>query len=178
MSDGRPSRDEILMRSAWLWSKRSTCARLHVGAVFSRDGRILVSGYNGAPSGIPHCNHDCTCFDQPIRTQKISKDKMQLLEVRDHHGQYHAIECPAVQPCTISEHAERNGVAYAARNGVRLEGSTLYATHQPCLPCAMSLINAGVERVVYDKPYRLSDGIELLQQARIVVDVYNVDDIG
>lgn len=54
----RPSRDETLMHCAWVWGKRSTCSRLHVGAVLSREGRILVTGYNGTPTGAVHCSHE------------------------------------------------------------------------------------------------------------------------
>lgn len=37
---------------------RSTCSRLHVGAVIALDRRILSTGYNGAPSGTRHCQHE------------------------------------------------------------------------------------------------------------------------
>lgn len=53
----RPTRDEVLMETARLWAHRGTCNRLRVGAVFSRRGRVLVQGYNGAPSGMLHCDH-------------------------------------------------------------------------------------------------------------------------
>lgn len=53
----RPSRDQTLMRVALIISLRSTCDRLHVGAVMAREGRILTTGYNGPPSGMPHCEH-------------------------------------------------------------------------------------------------------------------------
>lgn len=53
----RSTRDEVLMGTAFAWAQRSTCSRLHVGAVVSRHGRILVQGYNGAPAGLPHCHH-------------------------------------------------------------------------------------------------------------------------
>lgn len=43
----------------------STCSRLHVGAVLARDGRVLSTGYNGAPAGRPHCVHR---DDRPCRT--------------------------------------------------------------------------------------------------------------
>lgn len=56
----RPSRDSILMDMAKLIATRSTCSRLHVGAVIARDGRVLVTGYNGAPAGLPHCVHETT----------------------------------------------------------------------------------------------------------------------
>jgi dCMP deaminase len=47
----------MLMGIAHIVAERSTCDRLMVGAVLSRDGRVLSTGYNGVPSGMPHCNH-------------------------------------------------------------------------------------------------------------------------
>lgn len=56
----RISRDAMLMEMATVVAKRGTCSRLQVGAIASRDGRVLCTGYNGAPSGLPHCNHSQT----------------------------------------------------------------------------------------------------------------------
>lgn len=56
MSD-RPARHDTLLSTAFLWAERSTCDRRKVGCVISRDGRILVQGYNGAPAGMPHCDY-------------------------------------------------------------------------------------------------------------------------
>lgn len=36
-------------------STRATCRRRSVGAVIVRNRRILSTGYNGAPRGVPHC---------------------------------------------------------------------------------------------------------------------------
>ncbi|MCG3141498.1 MAG: tRNA-specific adenosine deaminase [Anaerolineae bacterium] len=36
-------------------SMRSTCLRAQVGAIIVKDKRILTTGYNGAPKGLPHC---------------------------------------------------------------------------------------------------------------------------
>ena len=36
-------------------AKRSTCNRAQVGAIIVRDKRILTTGYNGSPAGLPHC---------------------------------------------------------------------------------------------------------------------------
>ena len=47
----------MLMDTADLWSKRGTCSRLQVGAVLSRDGRIIATGYNGNVAGQAHCDH-------------------------------------------------------------------------------------------------------------------------
>lgn len=53
----RISREEMLMTMADVVAKRSTCNRLNVGAVFVRDFRVISQGYNGAASGLDHCNH-------------------------------------------------------------------------------------------------------------------------
>ncbi len=52
----RPSWDEYFMKIAFTVAERSTCDRAHVGAVVVRDRRILTTGYNGAPRGLPHCD--------------------------------------------------------------------------------------------------------------------------
>ena len=54
----RPSIDEAMLATAAVWAARNTCSRLAVGAVLARDRRILSSGYNGAPAGLPHCVHE------------------------------------------------------------------------------------------------------------------------
>ena len=43
------------MEMAHIVAKRSTCYRLNVGAVVTVDNRIVSIGYNGPPSGEPHC---------------------------------------------------------------------------------------------------------------------------
>lgn len=72
--------------------------------------------------------------------------------------------------CERSVHAEANAVAYAARYGVSTEGCTLYVTHQPCINCAKLIINAGIRRVVYRFPYRLTEGIELMREVGIDIE--------
>lgn len=58
MSD-RPTWDEYMMRICEVVSTRSTCNRASVGVVVTdEDHHILATGYNGAPSGLPHCPHD------------------------------------------------------------------------------------------------------------------------
>lgn len=36
-------------------SRRATCLRAQVGAIVVKNKRILTTGYNGAPKGLPHC---------------------------------------------------------------------------------------------------------------------------
>jgi dCMP deaminase len=52
---GRPSWDSYFMDIAFQVARRSTCLRASVGAVIVRDKRILTTGYNGSPRGLPHC---------------------------------------------------------------------------------------------------------------------------
>ena len=40
----------------------------------------------------------------------------------------------------------------------------------PCVECSKLIIQAGIVRVVYERPYRVTDGIELLKRAGIQVD--------
>lgn len=52
----RPTWDEYFLEIAFSVAERSTCDRAHVGAVLVRDKRILSTGYNGSPAGLPHCD--------------------------------------------------------------------------------------------------------------------------
>ena len=51
----RPSWDEYFMEIARQVARRSTCPRAAVGSVIVKDRRILTTGYNGSPMGLPHC---------------------------------------------------------------------------------------------------------------------------
>lgn len=58
---GRPTWDEYFLNIALEVANRSTCDRAQVGAVIVKDKRILTTGYNGSPSGLPHCT-DAGCL--------------------------------------------------------------------------------------------------------------------
>lgn len=143
------------MGHARLAALRSTCSRAQVGAVFALDGRILVTGYNGAPSGMAHCDHPCDC-GYPSEGGLLFDGE-------------HLSNCATLRPCTNAVHAEANAVAWAARHGVRLEGSELYTTYTPCLPCAQLLVNVGITRAYAGQPYRDPTGTKLLRSAGIEI---------
>lgn len=150
----RPSLDETLMETAHAWSNRSTCSRLAVGAVVSRDGRTFSTGYNGAPKGMPHCDHSqCTCPEgnHPFDFTPTSGWR----------------DCSMHGACRTAVHAELNALMFAARFGVATLGAELHCTHQPCLSCAMAIVNAGIIRVVYLHPYRDAAGLDLLVAAGV-----------
>lgn len=64
-------------------------------------------------------------------------------------------------------HAEANALISAGD----CRGSTLYTTDTPCTTCAKLIINAGIVRVVSNRRYRDSSGMELLRTVGIEVSV-------
>lgn len=46
-------------------------------------------------------------------------------------------------------HAETNLINFAAREGIRTSGCTVYTTHASCAGCARAMIQAGIRRVIY-----------------------------
>lgn len=64
-------------------------------------------------------------------------------------------------------HAEANAITKVARSNNSSDGSTLYITASPCVECAKLIIQAGIERVVFNEIYRITDGIDLLKRAGV-----------
>ena len=162
----RINRDRMLMEMAFTVAKRGTCARARVGAVLSRDGRVISTGYNGAPSGITHCHHPYHRVPDKIVIDSggVRRLSSKVVFVDD-------------SPCKVSEHAERNAIAYAARYGVATDGAILHSTHEPCLDCARMIVNAGIFEVNYVKPYRVHEGMVLLRAAGVRVTQLTYDDL-
>lgn len=125
----RPSWDQYFMDITGTVAQRATCLRRSVGAILVKEKKILATGYNGAPAGLPHCE-DVGCL----------REKLQIPE-----GERHEL-CRGT-------HGEQNAIIQAATFGVSIKGATLYSTHFPCVLCTKLLINAGVERVVYLEGY-------------------------
>lgn len=70
-------------------------------------------------------------------------------------------------------HAEKVGIARVARQGIVLDGVSLYATSCPCEECAKEIIEAGIKRVVFDKEYYDRKGLLLLQKGKVQVAKIN-----
>jgi len=71
-------------------------------------------------------------------------------------------------------HAEANAITKVAKSNNSSEGSTLYITDSPCMECAKLIIQSGIVRVVYDKKYRITDGLDLLERAGVRVEQLHV----
>lgn len=81
----------------------------------------------------------------------------------------------ADEKCNLAVHAEANAIAYAARHGVAIDDADLFTTFSPCLPCSQLIINAGIVRVVYSNRYRLTDGLDLLEEAGVLIEELPID---
>lgn len=75
--------------------------------------------------------------------------------------------CNLSNPCTRAIHAEMNAIMFAAKVGIKLQGATLYCTNQPCLQCATHILQTGINKVVYQYPYRDNSGLELLKSFKV-----------
>ncbi len=143
----RPDTDDYFLKIASVVAERSTCRRHHVGAVAVRDKHILATGYNGAPSGLKDCL-ELGCL----------RDELNIPS-----GERHEI-CRGI-------HAEQNVIIQASLHGLSLEGSTIYATHTPCVLCAKMLVNAKIKRYVSFGKYNDNAFIDLFRQAGIELDI-------
>ena len=147
----KPSFDDIYMDLAVNLSKKSHCVKAKVGAVLTKDTRIVSLGYNGPPAGTHNCDEEWPDQGCP----------------RDSKGS-----------CSLALHAEQNAILYAAKNNVSIEGSTLYVTLSPCISCARIIFTTGIKRVIYLNSYAefkgipSDEGVDFLRKFGVEVERY------
>ncbi len=112
---------------------RSHCTRAQVGAVLTKDTRIISIGYNGPPQGTHNCDED---FHEEGGCPRDSKGS-----------------------CSLALHAEQNAILYASKNGASIEGSTIYVTLSPCISCARIIYSMKIKRVIYLNSYAAYKGL-------------------
>lgn len=125
-------KEETFLRCANVISQESHCVSEKVGCLIVLDDRIVSVGYNGTPSGYINCE------DMFSSAGKAHSKWSQKFEI----------------------HAEMNALLYAAKNGISVDGATLYSTLQPCWQCSKNLIQAGVQKVVFSEKYDRLDSKE------------------
>jgi len=141
----RPSWNDYFMGIADLVAGRATCIRRKVGAVLVKDRRILCSGYNGAPAGLPHCG-ETGCLRRQLNVPSGVKHEL----------------CRGV-------HAEQNVIIQAAYHGVAVAGASLYCTNQPCSICAKMLINAGIQEIYFRDGYDDPLAMDMFDRAGVIL---------
>jgi dCMP deaminase len=148
----KPDFDDIFMDLALNLAKRSHCIKAQVGAVLTKDTRIISIGYNGPPSGTHNCDIEFPENGCP----------------RDSKGS-----------CSLALHAEQNAILYAAKNGSAIEGATIYVTLSPCLACARIIFSMKIKKVIFFKSYasykgiKSDEGVDFLRKFGIEVVQYD-----
>jgi len=138
----RPSWDDYFMGIAKIVATRGTCDRLQVGAVLVKDKRIIATGYNGAPPGMPHC-------DGPDGHQMENGHCIRTVHAEEN--------------CILQA---------AVMGGLGTVGSTLYTTHSTCHHCFKAVAVAGVKRIVAGADYRSASVTEALKHAGVTLEFY------
>ena len=147
----RPSFDDIYMDLAANLAERSHCVKIKVGAVLTKDTRIVSLGYNGPPAGTHNCDIEWPKDGCP----------------RDSKG-----------GCSLALHAEQNAIIYASKNNVALENCAIYVTLSPCLSCARIIFASGIRKVIYLNSYAeykgiaSHEGVDFVQQFGVEVIRY------
>ena len=128
--------DTEFLRLAYEVAKGSNCLRRKTGAVLVVDGFPLILACNGTPKNTLPCSEGgcprCASDTPPLQG-------------------YDSCACV---------HAEVNIVAIAARMGICTKGAALFCTLRPCLGCLKTLVQAGVDRVVFCESYSLDPDLE------------------
>ena len=133
-------------------AQRSHCVRAQVGAVLTKETRIVSLGYNGPPAG----THNCDTEWPGIGCARDSKGS-----------------------CSLALHAEQNAILYAAKNNVSMEGTTLYITLSPCIACARVIFTTGIKKVFYKDSYakykglQSDEGVDFLKRFGVEVIQYS-----
>jgi dCMP deaminase len=147
----RPSFDDIYMELAENLAKKSHCVKMQVGAVLTKDTRIVSLGYNGPPAGTHNCDVEFPETGCP----------------RDSKG-----------GCSLALHAEQNAILYASKNRITLEDATLYVTLSPCLACAKVIFSSGIKKVLFINSYAAykkitnDEGVDFLRKFNVQVEQY------
>ncbi len=150
----RPHWDDYFMEICDTVAKRATCGRGRSGCVIAKDNRILVTGYVGSPAGLPHCD-------------EVGHQLKRMIHEDGSETQH----------CVRTVHAEQNAICQAAKNGISIEGATLYCRMTPCRTCAMLIINCGIRRVVCQRRYHdSSDSLSMFAQAGVEI-VHLLDEV-
>lgn len=147
----RPNWDEYFMDLCRSIAKRATCDRGKSGCVIVKDKQILVTGYVGSPSRLPHCDEVGHLFKKTLHE-----------------------DGSITMHCVRTVHAEQNAICQAARRGIALDGGTVYCKMTPCRTCAMLIINCGIKRVVCEFKYHAGEeSEEMFKIAGISLSYFN-----
>ena len=131
--------DEYFIKQAMLCSEKSKDPSTKVGCVLvSDDNYVLATGFNGFPRGIAEEEEYKYPYEE--HPQIVLTDTRLIPSRWERPTKYSFIE-----------HAERNAIYNAARQGVSLLGSRAYLNWMPnatCADCTRALIQVGIKEII------------------------------
>lgn len=139
---GRPAYDEYFMGVAYAIRERANCLGYKVGAVLVLHDRVISTGYNGTPEGMPNCDEG-GCARCAARVRSGSRKPKYASGT-------------GYDVC-ICVHAEQNALLAAARFGIPVDGGLIYTTIQPCFGCLKEMVQARIAGVRYRHPWSHPD---------------------
>lgn len=126
---------------------KALCLRAQISAMFVKKGEILIQHTNDW-----HKEYNCS---------KIGCIRNEMQIPSGHRREI----CYGV--C-----AEQWCLALAAKEGISLEGSTLYVTKHPCRICSSMVAIAGIKRVVYQEGYPDTiENFDIFKSTKVKVEV-------
>jgi dCMP deaminase len=164
-------KDLYFLRIAKEVSKASKCMSRQIGSVLVKEGCIISTGYNGAASGIKHCNERPLSFYLKLDGEQFKDTDISIYR-RDCPRKMLGYESGEGLHLCQASHSEANTIIQAAKNGICTLGSNLYCfCGEVCKNCAITIINAGIKELIYlksDKVYDNYSGI-ILKESNIKI---------
>jgi len=175
--------DKFFLETAKLSANMSFCKRRKVGAILTKNTRIISNGWNGTVSGEDNCCEELYESESDIETAILEKDKNYEKKAKEFCNENGLIfensyldnneiivkyRRPQYRTKNSVVHAEANAISYAAKEGISTNNCTLYVTLSPCMNCANLIIQAGIKEVVYLEEYRDKSGVNYLKKHNII----------
>lgn len=180
------------LKVAKLFAENSTCCSKKTGCCIVKDKRIIATGYNGVPKEFKHCEDIWIKEEQIWETVKMTLENISDFSKKEWFLRWE--ECYNKRDLNSKEikefliknqkqlftrekhhewsknnelHAEANTLIFCAKNGISTQDSTMYMTISPCVNCALLIIQSGIKEIFFEQLYDLSDGISILENAKI-----------
>lgn len=126
-----------IMNKVFGETDNSRCFWRQTGAALVKNEKIILTAYNKMMPTDDEC-YKIGCIRDNIAPGKSSEI------------------CSAV-------HAEASVIARAAKKGISLKNTTLYASHFPCPACAKLIALSGIKKVVYSRGHAVFDGRRVMK---------------
>lgn len=169
-----PTSDEYAMFMAYAASLRSADLSRQVGAVIlNKRNDLIATGANDVPApggGLYWPNEDdqrdhilgkdineeqrndiiLSVMKKAYPDKEYSNDEERLEEGKKLFKDTGILD---ITEYGRAVHAEMEAISSAARNGIKVHGSTLYTTTFPCHNCTKHIVAVGINKVKYIEPY-------------------------